>query len=92
MLQISESVQAVVNSYQNGKITIDQAIHEALIAARATCDLSGKYSPECILVWDIVEELQVERSHRRQESKIPTSFDYHCYFHPEADECRIYDV
>jgi hypothetical protein len=92
MLQISESVQAIVNSYQDGKITIDQAVNQALIAARATCDLSGKYSAECILVWDIVEELQVERSRNRRNSQIPTSLDYHCFFHPEADECRIYDV
>jgi CP12 domain len=88
MPQISESIQA----YQDAKITLDQAINEAVIEARATCNLKGKHSPECAGVWDIVEELQAERSHRQQESRIPTSLDYYCHLHPEADECRIYDV
>jgi hypothetical protein len=92
MSQTSESLPTVVTYEPDAKITLDRAIDNALIAARKTCELNGKYSSECVVAWDIVEELQVERSHHRRNSQIPTSLDYYCYFHPEADECRIYDV
>ena len=72
--------------------SIEQILQESLVEARAACSEHGNQSQECAVAWDIVEELQAEKSHRKQEVKVQTSLDYHCFLHPEAAECRIYDV
>ncbi len=79
-------------TFEEQSAPIEQIIQESLLEARATCSEHGNQSQECAVAWDIVEELQAEKSHRKQEVKIQTSLDYHCLLHPEADECRIYDV
>jgi hypothetical protein len=71
---------------------IEQILQESLIEARTTCSQHGEQSQECAVAWDIVEELQAEKSHRKQLAKVQTSLDYHCSLYPEADECRMYDV
>lgn len=69
--------------------SIEQAIQEAVTYAREACDLQGSTSSECAVAWDIVEELQAERSHQRQAK---TSLERYCDENPDASECRIYDV
>jgi CP12 domain len=71
---------------------IEEILQESLIEARTACSEHGNQSQECAVAWDIVEELQAEKSHRKQEVKVQNSLDRHCFLHPEADECRIYDV
>ncbi|MEA5571149.1 Calvin cycle protein CP12 [Calothrix sp. UHCC 0171] len=92
MPQTLDVIQAAVTSYQEGKKTIDEVILESVIEARNACEINGNQSQECAVAWDIVEELQAERSHRKQATKIQTSLDHYCYLHPEAAECRVYDV
>ncbi|HIK55453.1 MAG TPA: Calvin cycle protein CP12 [Synechococcales cyanobacterium M55_K2018_004] len=72
--------------------TIEQAIHEAIAAARAACAAEGPTSTNCAVAWDIVEELQAERSHQAVAHPPQSSFERYCEENPEADECRIYDV
>ncbi len=72
--------------------TIEQAITEAVTEARSTCELNGSTSSACAVAWDIVEELQAEKSHRQHTIKTTTSLESYCNQHPEADECRIYDI
>ena len=79
-------------TYEQESKSIDNIIQESLVEARAACSQHGNQSQECAVAWDIVEELQAEKSHRKQEVKVQTSLDYHCFLHPEAAECRIYDV
>jgi CP12 domain len=83
--------KTTMTSQQESK-SIEEIIQESLIEARTTCSQHGNHSQECAVAWDIVEELQAEKSHRKQEAKVQTSLDYHCSLYPEADECRIYDV
>jgi len=92
MTDISNVVQAAINSDQNQTQTIEEAIFEAIAEARETCDLSGSNSPNCAVAWDIVEELQAEKSHKQQATKRKTSLESYCDRHPEAVECLIYDV
>ncbi|MFN6570952.1 Calvin cycle protein CP12 [Dendronalium sp. ChiSLP03b] len=82
-------VQAAVNS---GTKTIEEAIVEAIAEARETCDINGSNSAGCAVAWDIVEELQAEKSHKKQATQHKTSLDNYCTMHPEAVECLIYDV
>ncbi|MBD2446539.1 Calvin cycle protein CP12 [Nostoc sp. FACHB-152] len=82
----------VNQSAHNGTTTIEQAILEAIAEARQTCELSGDGSPNCAVAWDIVEELQAEKSHKQQAKQRKTSLESFCDMHPEALECLIYDV
>jgi Ribonuclease G/E len=70
---------------------LEAAIAQALEEARAACQTAGENSTECAVAWDIVEELQAERSHR-ETAKQKSGFDLYCLEHPEAIECLIYDV
>ena len=71
--------------------TLEQAIQEAIAQARSACESNGKASSNCAVAWDIVEELQAERSHR-QVKTTKNSLESYCDQNPDAAECRIYDV
>lgn len=80
-------------SDREGKTNLEQVIQESLTEARATCSQNGNQSQECAVAWDIVEELQAEKAHRKQQQvRFQTSLDHYCYMHPDAIECRIYDI
>lgn len=86
-----DAVQNAVSS-QEAQTTIEQVIYDSIVEARSACGLHGDTSSECAVAWDIVEELQAERSHRSKEVQVKTSLDQYCFLHPEALECRVYDV
>ncbi|WP_066379749.1 MULTISPECIES: Calvin cycle protein CP12 [unclassified Anabaena] len=80
------------NSNHNGGTDLEKAILAAIAEARMTCEQTGEDSPNCAVAWDIVEELQAEKSHQAEAIKYRTSLDEYCELHPEALECLIYDV
>jgi CP12 domain len=59
--------------------------------ARAVCEIKGDSSTECAAAWDVVEELQAEAAHQRNNEQPQTSLQQYCDANPEADECRVYD-
>jgi hypothetical protein len=71
---------------------LEEAITEAIIEARTTCELDGSDSAGCAVAWDIVEELQAEKAHQQQAKPNKTSLENYCDRHPESVECLIYDV
>ncbi len=71
--------------------SLEQAIQEAIAQARTACESNGTASANCAVAWDIVEELQAERSHRQVKST-KNSLEVYCNQNPDAAECRIYDV
>jgi hypothetical protein len=80
------------NSEQDGVKTIEQAIFDAIAEARSTCEINGDGSVNCAVAWDIVEELQAEKSHQQQAKQHKTSLESFCEQNPAALECLIYDV
>jgi CP12 domain len=92
MSQTVEAAQALVTSDSSAAKTLVEAIAEAVAEARTACELSGSNSSECAVAWDIVEELQAEKSHQQQATKTKTSLEQYCNEHPEAIECRVYDI
>ncbi len=76
---------------ENPSNSLEQAIQAAIAQARAACQDGGTTSNECAVAWDIVEELQAEKSHRHS-SDHRNSLQRYCDDNPDADECRIYDV
>jgi len=87
--QVTKMATAIAGN-EIGK-SLETAIAQALEEARAACQTSGDNSSECAVAWDIVEELQAERSHR-EAAQQRNSLDLYCIEHPEALECLIYDV
>jgi hypothetical protein len=69
---------------------IQDRIEQEREQARLACETSGETSPECAAAWDVVEELQAEASHKRQQ-KPKSSLEQYCDENPEAAECRVYD-
>lgn len=86
------NVTSSANSHQNGATNLETAILSAIAEARSTCEQNGDGSPNCAVAWDIVEELQAEKSHQLQAQKHKNSLETFCDLHPEALECLIYDV
>lgn len=69
---------------------IDEQLQQALDLARSAC-LTDVNSSDCAAAWDAVEEIQAEISHKRQKAA-QNNFEVYCDEHPDADECRIYDI
>lgn len=88
----SKPTHSSLNQHPEAPLSIEQAIQEALTQARAACAKQGATSSECAVAWDIVEELQAERSHQQVAKEHKNAFMRYCDENPEADECRIYDV
>ncbi len=86
VLQSADSVSGAVGQ------SLEARIHGAIAEARQACSVSGDYSSECVIAWETVEELQAERSHQQDAADAQPFFSQFCSEHPEADECRIYDV
>jgi hypothetical protein len=85
-------IKTTINDYKTGQKTIEQTILTAIVQARATCDLEGKESSNCLEAWEIVEELQAEKELQKQAKHRKTDLDIYCEMYPEALECLIYDV
>lgn len=79
---------------QNESADIEEVILSAIDEARTTCEQGGSDSASCAVAWDIVEELQAEKSHQEQAKKlkVKTSLETYCDSNPDALECLIYDV
>jgi hypothetical protein len=90
---ITNSIEAFQETNKKGSTKImEQAIQEAVEQARSACEAKGNSSSDCAVAWDIVEELQAEKSHRQNINKPKTTLDSYCEAHPEAVECLIYDL
>ena len=72
---------------------IQEKIEKELQQAREVCSTDGSNSENCAAAWDVVEELQAEASHQRQDRQETkkTSLESYCDENPEAAECRVYD-
>ncbi|NER23214.1 MAG: hypothetical protein F6J86_18135 [Symploca sp. SIO1B1] len=70
---------------------IDTKIEQEREQARAVCDLEGANSADCAAAWDVVEELQADKSHKQQSAPKKNSLELYCDSTPEAPECRVYD-
>ncbi len=91
MSEILKKVQAAVDSNKD-VVNLETAILEAVAEARSTCEVNGSNSSDCAVAWDIVEELQAEKSHQKQAAKIKNSLNDYCDRYPNALECRVYDI
>ncbi|MGC8713256.1 MAG: CP12 domain-containing protein [Leptodesmis sp.] len=76
---------------QPKEITLSKEIQKAIENARAVCAEKGAASKECVVAWEVVEELQAEASHQQARTH-KSAFEEYCEEFPEALEARMYDV
>ncbi len=70
--------------------TLKLSLEQARYQAREACQTHGSDAQACAAQWDIVEELQAALAHKRTQPA--QNFAHYCEQHPEALECRMYDV
>lgn len=75
---------------QKNIATLEQRIKDAITQAHGTCSINGQQSTECVVAWDIVEELSAEKSHQKHHQQ--NSLEKYCDNNPYAVECRVYEV
>ena len=69
---------------------IQEKIDQELANARTVCSTDGNTN-DCAAAWDVVEELQAEAAHQRENNPPKTSLEAYCDLNPDAAECRVYD-
>lgn len=94
MVSTSNSFQTV-NTANSPALTpvqpsLDARISTAREHARRLTALYGTTSPDVAVAWEEVEELLTVKA-RQKEHKV-TALETYCSLHPDAPECRMYDV
>jgi hypothetical protein len=92
MVYITEkqSVPTTLVSRSENKKSLETSFLAALEHARRLTQMYGIGATEVAVAWDTVEELLTAKY--RQQKSCSSSFEQYCALHPDAPECRIYDV
>ncbi len=69
---------------------IQEKIEQERQNAREVCSTDASPA-DCAAAWDVVEELQAEASHQKQNHPEQNSLQKYCEENPDAAECRLYD-
>jgi hypothetical protein len=70
--------------------SLQNRFQAALEHARRLTNMYEKGRIEIALAWETVEEL--EKAQRHSHTPRLTNFELYCLAHPDAPECRIYDL
>jgi hypothetical protein len=92
MVYISDKQSVAITSipYSVGEKSLETSFKAALEHARRLTQMYGFGATEVAVAWDAVEELLTARV--RQPKSSSAAFEQYCTLHPDAPECRIYDV
>lgn len=71
---------------------LEQELQRLTVQAQAVCEMVGDRSKECREAQQAIATLQTTISNQRRAEQNRTFFDRHCTEHPDAPDCRIYDV
>lgn len=69
---------------------LSDLIVEKVGEAQEVCQ-ENKFSEECRVAWDEVEEVSQAKAHFRLRSEKQDPLEGYCKENPETDECRIYE-
>jgi hypothetical protein len=70
---------------------MEKELQAAIDQARAISK-QGNDQQAAAAAWDVVEEIQAEMSHQRQDHPAKNHFEEYCDDYPDALESRMYDV
>ena len=71
-------------------LPVNKVLTEAIRTAYLICSITNDKAM-CAVAWDNVDEI-TRGIHRRKEYIEKDPLIQYCTSHPDADECRIYDV
>ncbi len=71
---------------------LQQALQQLTQTAQTTCQTDDDRSAECVAARHAVDDLQAIVSERHRAEQNRTFFERHCAEHPDALDCRIYDL
>ena len=77
-------------SQSESQTSLETSFQAALEPARLLTQMYGIGGTEVAVAWDAVEEMVTARC--RQLEGSDSSFEQYCALHPDAPECRLYDV
>jgi dihydrofolate reductase len=77
-------------SQSESQTTLETSFQAALQHARRLTQMYVIGGTEVAIAWDAVEEMLTARCRQLEDS--PFSFEQYCALHPDAPECRLYDV
>lgn len=77
-------------SQSESQTSLETSFPAALEQARRLTQMYGIGGTEVAVAWDAVEEMVTARC--RQLEGSDSSFEQYCALHPDAPECRLYDV
>lgn len=66
-------------------------LKNAIVNAKVTCTLEDVDEIECLLAWDIVDEIERGISRREQAAAVDP-LEAYCVDNEDADECRLYEL
>ncbi len=92
MVYISDKPSVAIRSIPGsvGEKSLEISFNAALEHARRLTQMYGVGATEVACAWETVEELLSAKS--RQPKSSSAGFEHYCTLHPDAPECRIYDV
>ncbi len=76
---------------QPKSVLLAEELEKAREEAHKICQEKGMTSGDCAAAWDIVEEIQAELAHQRDQKPLKTYFEQYCEEFPDAREARVYD-
>jgi hypothetical protein len=83
------SVTPASLSQSESKTALETSFQAALEHARRLTQMCGTKATEVAVAWEVVEELAIAK--RRKQDPF-SAFERYCIAHPDAPECRIYDL
>ncbi|NET89609.1 MAG: hypothetical protein F6K45_16210 [Kamptonema sp. SIO1D9] len=92
MVQAIDKQIAAIKRGEKDPEHIHELAQDALAWARQITKEKGEGSSESASAWDTVEELLAAIAHRRNQQQDQNSLDRYCNDHPEAEECKVYDL
>ena len=72
-------------------VVLEQKIQNAIQKARGICAEKGPTSPECIVAWEVIDELQTEAAHHQAIPIEKTALEEFFEEYPEVLNAWMYD-
>jgi hypothetical protein len=73
-------------------VTLQRALQELTLRAQTVCQTGDDRATDCVAARHAVDEMQAIVSELNRAEQNRTFFERHCAEHPDALDCRIYDL
>ncbi|MDX2229092.1 MAG: CP12 domain-containing protein [Leptolyngbyaceae cyanobacterium bins.349] len=71
---------------------LQRELDQLTLQAQTVCQTEGDRSQNCLLARHALDEMQAIVAEQQRAEQNRTFFERHCAEHPDALDCRIYDL